>query len=257
MHVFALSLSNLFMFLGMKWYPIPAVCALDLSIGGILYTNVPFNGWYANTEILRDLTDKSRYNMLVPVARALGLDPDTKPGDEPLWIDEVMAVLNKAIYHSFKMAKIAITGHHSMISMFWDWCKDELRHRKYCPVNWKWVIPPMSASTSDAYLGLNKAQEYTLKPAYLYGQGFINLEIRHFGERDSSAAFKRFFYKAKIVTNIKKWVERHRLARHPVVIIYASVTGNSAMFASKLGSILSGEFRFVAHKMKNAYSVYS
>ncbi len=28
----------------MKWYPIPAVCALDMELGGITYTAVPFNG---------------------------------------------------------------------------------------------------------------------------------------------------------------------------------------------------------------------
>ena len=31
--------------LGMRWYPIPAVSALDLTIGGINYTAAPFNGW--------------------------------------------------------------------------------------------------------------------------------------------------------------------------------------------------------------------
>ena len=30
--------------LNLQWYPIPAVCALDLTVGGILYTAVPFNG---------------------------------------------------------------------------------------------------------------------------------------------------------------------------------------------------------------------
>lgn len=35
--------------------------------------------WYASTEVLRDLTDESRYNMLVPVAKALGLDPGKCP----------------------------------------------------------------------------------------------------------------------------------------------------------------------------------
>ena len=30
--------------LGMRWYPIPAVCALDMTVGGLAYTAVPFNG---------------------------------------------------------------------------------------------------------------------------------------------------------------------------------------------------------------------
>jgi nitric oxide synthase oxygenase domain/subunit len=38
--------------------------------------------------------------------------------------------------------------------------------------NWKWIIPPLAASTSPCYLGLNKMIEYTLKPALLYAPGF-------------------------------------------------------------------------------------
>lgn len=229
--------------LDMQWYPVPAVCALDMTIGGILYTAVPFNGWYANTEVLRDLTDKGRYNMLVPVAKALGLDPDTKPGDEPLWKDEVMTVLNKAVYYSFKQRKVAMIGHHNLIDMFWQWYNDEMVHRGFCPVNWKWVIPPMSSSTNDAYLGLSKAQEYTLKPAYLLGKNFLTLEREYFGQRDTTDAMKMFIAKAKLAVFVKKWINRHRQERKPVLLIYASVTGNAAMYASKLGSVLSASWQ--------------
>eukprot|EP00985_Skeletonema_marinoi_P017024 scaffold9252_cov160-Skeletonema_marinoi.AAC.15 len=227
--------------LNMRWYPIPAVCALDLTIGGIVYSAVPFNGWYANTEVLRDLTDVSRYNMLVPVARALGLDPDTKPGDEPLWKDEVMTVLNKAVYHSFKVSKIAMIGHHQLIDMFWVWYNDEMRHRRYCPVNWnwKWVIPPMSSSTNEAYLGLNKALEYTLKPAYVGvgGKNFLTLEREYFGNRDTTESMKMFFKAVHLAMFFKGWINSFRLKKQPILILYASVTGNAAAYASKLGSI--------------------
>ena len=152
--------------LNMRWYPIPAVCALDMTLGGITYTAVPFNGehlccdgrskqsylnrwkqkcptiltttiswllffchirfivgWYANTEVLRDLTDEGRYNMLVTAAKALGMDADTKPGDAPLWIDDVMAILSKAVYHSFKASKIAMIDHHNLINVSAHFCK--------------------------------------------------------------------------------------------------------------------------------------
>lgn len=75
------------------------------------------SGWYANTEVLRDLTDAGRYNMLGPAAKALGMDVDTKPGEAPLWIDDVMAILSKAVYHSFKTAKIAMIDHHNLINV--------------------------------------------------------------------------------------------------------------------------------------------
>ena len=48
----------------------PAVCALELSVGGLLYTGIPFNGWYADVEVVRDLCDEARYNMLKPVCIA-------------------------------------------------------------------------------------------------------------------------------------------------------------------------------------------
>ena len=98
----------------MQWYPIPAVCALDMTVGGILYTAVPFNGWYASTEVLRDLTDESRYNMIIPIAKALGMDTETRPGEAPLYKDEVMHILSSAVYHSFKASKVAIIDHHNV-----------------------------------------------------------------------------------------------------------------------------------------------
>lgn len=141
--------------LNMQWYPIPAVCALDMSIGGLVYTAVPFNGWYANTEVVRDLTDEGRYNMLKPIAVALGFDADTKPGQAPLWIDYVMAIMSMAVYESFKSSKIAIIDHHNLINMFYKWYNDEMKHRKYCPVNWKWVIVSLLRSLIRAIIHLS------------------------------------------------------------------------------------------------------
>ena len=83
--------------LAMRWYPIPAVSALDMEIGGLRYTADPFNGWYANTEVVRDLTDEKRYNLLVPIGKALGLDVNLGPGEPPLWIDQAMSILSSAV----------------------------------------------------------------------------------------------------------------------------------------------------------------
>ena len=41
---------------GMRWYPIPAVCALDMEIGGLVYTAVPFNGKTSNLIQLISIT---------------------------------------------------------------------------------------------------------------------------------------------------------------------------------------------------------
>ncbi|KAL7542688.1 hypothetical protein ACHAXR_011997 [Thalassiosira sp. AJA248-18] len=224
--------------LNMRWYPIPAVCALDMTVGGIMYTAVPFNGWYANTEVVRDLVHDGRYNMLVPVARALGMDVDIKPGEAPFWKDEVMHILSMAVFHSYKFAKVAMIDHHTLIDMFWAWYNNEMRLRRYCPVNWKWVIPPMSPSTNQAYLGLNKAQEYTLKPAYIIGRSAFQLETNHFGRRDPEQAVKKFVRCVFLAILFKRCIARMRGRKQPVLIIYASVTGNAAKYAADLGAIL-------------------
>ena len=37
--------------LGLKWYAIPAVSNIELSLGGLCYTSTPFNGWYLCSEV--------------------------------------------------------------------------------------------------------------------------------------------------------------------------------------------------------------
>ncbi|KAL9180658.1 hypothetical protein ACHAXT_011111 [Thalassiosira profunda] len=209
-----------------------------MVIGGLRYTAVPFNGWYANTEVLRDLTDEGRYNMLKPVGTALGIDVDEKPGEAPMWKDEVMHILSSAVYHSFRASKVAMIDHHTLTEGFWNWYQDEMKTRKYCPANYKWIIPPMSSSLSQAYLGLNKAQEYTINPAYVYGRSAFQLEKSYFGQRDTSKATDMFVRAVYIAMLLKKCVKKMREHKHPVLIIYASVTGNAAKYASDLGALL-------------------
>ena len=43
--------------------------------GGLQYPGAPFAGWYQGTEVAsRDFLDPQRYNLLVPIGEAMGLD---------------------------------------------------------------------------------------------------------------------------------------------------------------------------------------
>ena len=97
----------------------------------------------------------------------------------------------------------------------------------------------MSSSTSPAYLGLNKAQEYTLKPAYIIGMGFLQLETNYFGPRDRTKAVNDLIRSMYLALLFKRMVSRYKMRKQPVLIIYASVTGNAANYAYDLGNILS------------------
>ena len=91
--------------LGMKWYSVPAVSALEVTVGGILYPCIPFNGWYADTEVVRDLIDEDRYDKLEVVARVMGLDVSA---NSTLWRDEAQLAVNKAVLHSYQHAGVAM-----------------------------------------------------------------------------------------------------------------------------------------------------
>jgi hypothetical protein len=89
----------------------------------------------------------------------------------------------------------------------------------------------MSSSTNRAYLGLNKAQDYTLKPAYLAGLSPFQLEIKCFGKKDTSQAMKELMRSIPIMAGFKRILKRIRERKQPVTIVYASVTGKFHVFS--------------------------
>jgi hypothetical protein len=69
----------------------------------------------------------------------------------------------------------------------------------------------MSPSTSPAYLKLNKAVEFTLKPAYVVGKSFKQLEIRHFGPSDPSKVFNDFVVRTiLLIVGFNRMIARFR-----------------------------------------------
>ena len=50
--------------LGLRWFGVPAVSNIMLDVGGLEFTAAPFNGWFMNTEVGRNLGDVDRYNKL-------------------------------------------------------------------------------------------------------------------------------------------------------------------------------------------------
>merc|ERR1712123_460883 len=64
--------------LNIEWFGLPGVSSMMLEIGGIQFPASPFTGWYQVTEIAnRDLLDSQRYNLLLPLGKAMNLDTST------------------------------------------------------------------------------------------------------------------------------------------------------------------------------------
>jgi len=135
--------------LGLRWYAVPVISDMYLEAGGIRYPAAPFNGWYMGTEIgSRDLSDADRYDQLPVIARGMGLDTAS---DRNLWKDKALTELNLAVLHSFRVAGVTITDHHTEAARFLKHLDLEERQGRACPADWTWIVPPAASSTTPVF----------------------------------------------------------------------------------------------------------
>lgn len=150
--------------LNLKWYGVPIVSNMKLSIGGIEFNAAPFNGWYMGTEIgARNFADVNRYNLLPKVAEIIGLD---KSSNITLWKDRALVELNLAVLHSFKEAGVSIVDHHTAAQQFKLFEQQEDEAQRKATGNWSWLIPPVSPAATHIF---HKPIENLIKkPNYFY-----------------------------------------------------------------------------------------
>lgn len=135
--------------LGLKWYAVPLVSNMILTIGGIDYPCAPFNGFYMGTEIARDFTDARRYGLLPDVARALNLPTDAS--NPPLWRDTALTELNRAILHSFRTAGVTMVDHHTASDQFMTFHAREQAQGRRVAADWRWIVPPQASAACEVF----------------------------------------------------------------------------------------------------------
>lgn len=135
--------------LGLKWHANPAISGVSLEAGGLSYTASPFSGWYISFEIgARNLSDEYRYNMLPVIAERMGLDTSST---STLWKDRAMIELTQAVYDSYREAGVTILDHHDNAAQFLAYVEREKKAGRDVPVDWSWINPPLSASTTPTF----------------------------------------------------------------------------------------------------------
>jgi nitric-oxide synthase len=133
--------------LGLRWYTVPAVSSMVLSIGGIEYPCAPFNGFYMASEIAsRNFADVSRYDQLRAVAEVLAIDTT-----RPLWKDRVLTELNEVVLHSFKKVGATILDHHTASEQFMEFFQKERSAGREPSAEWSWIVPPQAAAACPVY----------------------------------------------------------------------------------------------------------
>lgn len=135
--------------LGIRWYAVPLISDMALEIGGIVYEAAPFNGWYMVTEIgSRNLGDKARYDLLLEVATAVGLQTGKQ---HPLWKDKALVILNEAVHYSYQQKGITLVDHHTASDQFMKFMRNERNEGRDVQADWTWIVPPMSASSTAVF----------------------------------------------------------------------------------------------------------
>lgn len=133
--------------LGLRWYTVPLVTDVILTIGGIDYPCAPFNGYYMATEIAsRNLADEARYDLLGRVAGAIGIDRT-----DPLWKDQALIELNRAVLHSFSQSGDMIVDHHVASRQYLDFVRLEHAVGRVPSGNWEWIVPPQASAACPVF----------------------------------------------------------------------------------------------------------
>ncbi len=133
--------------LGLRWYTVPLVSNMILTIGGIDYPCAPFNGFYMCTEIAsRNFADVQRYDLLPKVARTLDINDAT-----PLWRDSALTELNRAVLHSFQEASTTMIDHHKASEQFMIFHKREQACGRRVAADWRWIVPPQAGAACDVF----------------------------------------------------------------------------------------------------------
>jgi nitric-oxide synthase len=133
--------------LGLRWYTVPAVSSMVLSIGGIEYPCAPFNGFYMASEIAsRNFADVSRYDQLRAAAEVLAIDTT-----RPLWKDRVLTELNEVVLYSFKKVGATILDHHTASEQFMEFFQKERSAGREPSAEWSWIVPPQASAACPVY----------------------------------------------------------------------------------------------------------
>lgn len=136
--------------LGLKWFAVPMVSNMILTIGGVDYPCAPFNGHYMGTEIAsRNFVDAKRYDLLTEIAEALTLP--TGGAHAELWRDRALTELNCAVLASYRAAGVTIIDHHTASHQFMSFVSREQAQGRKVAGDWRWIVPPQASAATDVF----------------------------------------------------------------------------------------------------------
>ncbi|XP_064619550.1 nitric oxide synthase, salivary gland-like [Lineus longissimus] len=231
--------------MGLKWFAVPGVSGMLLDCGGLDFSACPFSGWYMGTEIgARDLCDPQRYNLCETIANKMGLNTKNLSS---LWKDKALVECNIAVLHSFQLAKVTITDHHSAAESFMQHLQNEQKLRGGCPADWVWVVPPISGSITPVFH--QEMVSYHLKPSYDYQPNAWETHVWKDDTSDGAALPGtrrkkkiRFRDVARAMSLTAKMMGQALKTRVRCTILFSTETGRSERFANRVRDLFKHSF---------------
>ncbi|CAB9504775.1 Nitric oxide synthase [Seminavis robusta] len=209
--------------LGYKWTTVPAITNFKMNLGGVVYANIPFNGWFVSTEIVRNLME--RYSAGAPMAKIMGIDPKVNP----FWEQMAYYEWEVAVLHSFQKNGFTIVDPNTVGKSF---CTHVRRERedfgRECPGQWSWIGGLVGPTNPTWHLEMRDfllfpQYEYCMEGVAFYG-GLAASESKSI--TDGTATTDDM--------SVESFLMKEETARLKVLISYGSETGNAEAAARRL-----------------------
>ena len=140
-------------------------------------------------------------------------------------------------YIVFKKKNVTIVDHHTASESFIKHLEIETKIRGGCPADWVWINPPMSSSLTKVFH--QEMINYHLKPSYEY-QKPAN-KVYNWKREPIQLKYKlKSIAQSVLFSNLMRKITLKK--RPTITILYATETGVSEHFASKLSKILKNTF---------------
>ena len=207
--------------LGLRWTTVPVISNFKMNLGGVVYQNMPFNGWFVSTEIVRNLME--RYNVGPEIAKVCGLGMD----NDPMWRTAASYELERMVLHSFQKHKFTIVDPMTVGRSF---CTHVQREREQfgreCPAQWSWIGGLLGPTNPTWHL---ENRDFLVKPQYEYcAEGMLLHEAtKESDDHDMTSATE--------ATDQLVVLSLDDLPEIPnVLILYGSQTGNAEAAARRM-----------------------
>ena len=203
--------------LGLKWMTVPAISSFRMTLGGVDYCMQPFNGWFMDMEIARNLCE--RYKVGPDVARVFGISTE----GVTMWQDRVYLEVYRAVHHSFVKNQFTIVDHHTASRQYSVHCQREKMLGREVPAQWSW-IGGLAGPTASVWH--HEMRDFHVDPQYSYQAPAYYVSD------------PRLYSAAADVDGVESTGSTEADGPKQIAVLFGSETGTSESFARRLAKSL-------------------